>query len=358
MEFIHINEHRVNLLTSAPTSVPEDGFLWIDLLHNEPSKYWRADIEKIIGVHLDDLHIADVDNLQHPSYFDSTSHYQMIIFRGLAPLQKHHDLAHEGLLDKAINIRTRPNVFLIFERVLITIHAPDSRTFATQRQRLLTPSSSQSLRVPLSTQDLTIRLLNILIDRYLELREPLTNQLERWQRELLDLDSKFTHWRELLEARIQLRRLENLCEEQYDAIQEWRDEYLEFTDYQNHHGPHRLVSDAMMVRVNDLIEHIRRVMNHAKRLEDAVESAVQLHFSATSHRTSEIMRILTVLTAIFLPLNLITGIFGMNFEFIPGIHTQGGFWIAIGIMLLIALGLVTTFRIKNFLSSRDKLETK
>ena len=50
---------------------------------------------------------------------------------------------------------------------------------------------------------------------------------------------------------------------------------------------------------------------------------MQIHFSAQSHRTNDIMRTLTALTAIFLPLNLITGIFGMNFEFLPLLHDAG-----------------------------------
>ena len=53
-----------------------------------------------------------------------------------------------------------------------------------------------------------------------------------------------------------------------------------------------------------------------------------MHFSAQSHRTNDIMRTLTVLTAIFLPLNLITGFFGMNFEGLPLIHSPTGFWVA------------------------------
>jgi Mg2+ and Co2+ transporter CorA len=62
------------------------------------------------------------------------------------------------------------------------------------------------------------------------------------------------------------------------------------------------------------------------------------------------MRTLTTLTAVFLPLNLIAGIFGMNFEFIPLVHSQGGFWWAMGAMGLIALVLVVVFWRKKYLA--------
>ena len=64
------------------------------------------------------------------------------------------------------------------------------------------------------------------------------------------------------------------------------------------------------------------------------------------------MRTLTVLTAIFLPLNLITGIFGMNFDTLPLIHRQTGFWIAVALMAGVGLGLSAFFWRKRYLSSQ------
>jgi Mg2+ and Co2+ transporter CorA len=75
-----------------------------------------------------------------------------------------------------------------------------------------------------------------------------------------------------------------------------------------------------------------------------------MHFSAQSHRTNDIMRTLTALTAVFLPLNLLAGIFGMNFEFMPVLHLAYGFWWAMGGMLLIATVLMGYFWRKHYLN--------
>lgn len=182
-----------------------------------------------------------------------------------------------------------------------------------------------------------LRILNAMVDRYLEMRIPLAEVFERLQRELLDPRRPFRDWYPLLEARREARRLQDLCEEQLDAVQEWRDERLE------------TLGDALQVRTSDLVSHIDRVLGHARRMEASLETAVQLHFSATAHQTNEVMRTLTALTAIFLPLTLITGIFGMNFEFLPGMHSPSGFWWTIGAMLAIALGLVGFFRARAFI---------
>jgi Mg2+ and Co2+ transporter CorA len=66
------------------------------------------------------------------------------------------------------------------------------------------------------------------------------------------------------------------------------------------------------------------------------------------------MRTLTALTAVFLPLNLIAGIFGMNFEFIPLVHVKSGFWWAMGTMAAIATTLVLVFWRKRYLARTER----
>jgi Mg2+ and Co2+ transporter CorA len=86
-----------------------------------------------------------------------------------------------------------------------------------------------------------------------------------------------------------------------------------------------------------------------RRLEQSVETAVQMHFSALGHRTNDIMRTLTVLTAVFLPLNLITGFFGMNFDALPLIHSATGIWVAVGLMVAVFAGGFAFFWRKRYL---------
>jgi magnesium transporter len=213
------------------------------------------------------------------------------------------------------------------------------------------------------------------------LRQPLTAQLETWQRNLLNPRRPFKDWTALLEARMELRKLQDLSEEQLDAIQEWRDERLEHNDQAGPASPNGLthptdlgnpgntgnpsnganatnatgstlrLNDALNVRATDLVEHIQRVLSHARGQESSVDSAVQLHFSATAFRTAEIMRVLTVLTAIFMPLTLITGIFGMNFQAMPLIDSPRGFWITMAVMVLIGVVMLVVFTVRRYLDA-------
>ncbi len=355
---LHLLPDGAQRLDEACTTMPAAGWVWVDVLHEELSEGpepLRDLILRLTGVRVFDLHLQDALNLAHPSFFDSTQDYEVVIFRKLigesagstagAPVGKAND---RRMLR---GVPTGPITFFAFERVLVTVHGNASRTIEQVRTRLLEFRSREGgnggdkQRLPARPEELMLRLLNAMVDRYLELRQPLTAQLDRWQRELLDPRRPFDNWVALLDSRNEVRKLEYLCEEQYDALQELRDHYLETT-------PEAAKNDAHLVRIADVMEHITRVLNHSRRLEASIESAVQLHFSAMSHRTNRNMQTLTVITAIFAPLTLITGIFGMNFEVMPLLKDAQGFWILLVAMGALSVAMGGAMLLRRYLSHR------
>jgi magnesium/cobalt transport protein CorA len=284
----------------------------------------------------------------------------MVVFRKLALSSDADDLADTAdtgtkrkIPPALTRLATKPVTFLLTERALVTVHALNSRTIEATRNRLLEQrpkrDGSASGRLPSSPEELMLRLLNAMVDQYLELRQPLTTQIDRWQRALLNPRRPFNDWQALLDARNELHKLDHLSEGQHDALQELRDYLVDNEDGSTHNR----ANDLLLVRVNDVMEHITRVVNHARRLESSIESAVQIHFSAMAHRTSEIMRTLTVITALFMPLTLITGIFGMNFDYLPLLKDHNGFWITMGAMALIVVGMLAFFRRKRYLDDQS-----
>jgi Mg2+ and Co2+ transporter CorA len=192
-----------------------------------------------------------------------------------------------------------------------------------------------------------LRIVNHMVDGYLDLRRLLTRQFGHLQQELLNQRSPFTHWQALLDSRNTLHLLEDTCEDQRSAVQEWIDALEEWPLPADPAGVRE--RELLRVRSRDVQEHIERVLGHVRRLESSAESALQMHFSLQGSRTNDIMKTLTVLTAIFLPLNLITGVFGMNFDALPLIHTRTGFWVAFGMMSAVVIGLVWWFRRQRYL---------
>jgi magnesium transporter len=347
MDIYHITGSQVTVATEVPQELPEQGFLWLDATHDEVAAdivVWRDRVERATGTHILDPHLTDAINLSHPTYFDSTRDYAMVVFRKLALSGEADSEPETGKPKRKIppaltKLATRPVTFLLMDRALVTVHAPKSRTIEAARIRLLEQGHKRdgisTGRLPASAEELMLRLLNAMVDQYLELRQPLTTQIDRWQRALLNPRRPFNDWTALLDARIELHKLDHLCEGQHDALQELRDYLVD--NHDGGDGANSRSNDLLLVRVNDVMEHITRVLNHARRLESSIESAVQIHFSAMAHRTSDIMRTLTVITALFMPLTLITGIFGMNFEYIPLLKHAIGFWITMASMACIVV---------------------
>jgi Mg2+ and Co2+ transporter CorA len=251
----------------------------------------------------------------------------------------------------------------VFDRVLLSVHPQDLSSRDSYAQRLLAAGSNSAQEsheekagdsrsagargVAADPADLMLRIVNHMVDGFLALRRELSLQLDHWQTELLNPKTRFNNWAALLDARVALHRLDEICEEQRSAMQDWLEALKSAPEPGNVMDRH--AHDMLQVRSRDVLEHIERMVHHVRRLEQNVETAVQMHFNAQSHRANEIMRTLTVLTAVFLPLNLIAGIFGMNFEFIPLLHRSNGFWLAMAAMALTAATLVAYFWRKRYL---------
>ena len=349
------------LLTSS------DSFLWIACTHDEFGTQQR-DIQKALAsvcdAQLVDLHVSDLLNPFLPSHYDYTYQYEILVFRRLAGAHEADDTLPWG---SATGKRrggppilrrdhTRPVGFAVFDRVLLSVHPKECPARETITARLLASVSTDSRasvnRPPAGPGDLMLRIVNVIVDGFLDLRRELTHQVDRWQAELLDPKSRFSNWSAMLDARLTLHYLDELCEDQRAAIQDWTDALKAASDPI---GDQQLRErDLLEVRSRDVLEHIERVAHHVRRLEQSTETAVQMHFNSQGYRTNNIMRTLTTLTAIFLPLNLIAAIFGMNFDSLPLIHQSTGFWWALGSMGFIALALCLFFWRKNYLSRSEK----
>ena len=310
-----------------------------------------------------DLHISDLLNNQLPSHYDFTSQYDVLVFRRLAAGQSQADAITPppDVLHKTTRrsgpsvlkrIDTSPVGFAVFDRVLLTVHPADCAVRDAYATKLLNSATAESraagARLPTSPPDLMLRIVNQIVDGFLELRRTLTHQLDHWQTELINPRTRFNNWSSLLDTRLSLHHLDEICEDQRAALQDWVEALKTWPDANTPAGQRE--RDLLHVRSRDVLEHIERVVHHVRRLEQSAETAVQIHFSVQGSRTNDIMRTLTVLTAIFLPLNLITGFFGMNFEFLPLIHSAKAFWWTLLAMITIAISTVLFFWRKRYLA--------
>ena len=342
--------------------MPEQGFVWISCgrsaLESDLAAL-QSTLQTLCGVQLLDLHVSDLLNAQLPSHYDYTSDYDILIFRRLAAAhagagQEFDEGAHPGKrsgLPILRHIDTSPVGFAVMDRLLLTVHPDDCAVREGYTAKLVQSANSKSHTagafIPNDSADLMLRIVNHMVDGYLALRRDLTRQLDHWQAKLLNPKTRFNNWSSLLDARLALHQLDEVCEDQRASIQDWIEAVKTWPEPQT--AAAQRDRELLQVRSRDVLEHIERVVRHVQRLEQNAETAVQMHFNAQSNRTNDIMRTLTVLTAVFLPLNLMAGIFGMNFEFMPVLHLEYGFEACMALMVLVAAGLMFYFWRKHYL---------
>ena len=374
MRIFHIEPGHVresaDLEQLSAADLKGSGYVWIACSRPEfEAEQARVQValQHLCGEQLVDLHISDLINKQLPSHYDYTSQYDLLVFRrlvagstGTLPLNAPKAEGTPPRLSGPPILRridTSPVGFAVFDNVLLSVHPDDCTVRDAYADKLLQTAAAAEPRAagarqPTSPADLMLRIVNSMVDGYLALRRELTQQLDHWQSELLNPRTRFTNWGSLLEARMALHQLDDVCEEQRSSIQDWIEAIKTWPETT---GPaDARERELLEVRSRDVLEHIERVVHHVRRLEQSVETAVQMHFSVQGSRTNDIMRTLTVLTAIFLPLNLMAGIFGMNFDFIPLLHQQSGFWWILAAMGLTAAALAIVFWRKRYLARTNR----
>lgn len=347
-----------------PIAEQEAEFIWVECSRDDVvnrAEHWQQEIYAATGLWMNEYHLRDILNLEHPCAFDTLEDYDLLIFRKLITPDDQIKLDTQAAEkhERVFGLATTPISFMLTPQVLITVREQGNKEVESYIQRMETVLSrpieehNKPRKLPATPLDLTLRLLNNMVDGYLDLRVPLTRRVEFWQQELLQGHRRFTKWHQLLQENMAFQQVENLCEEQIETLQELRDEIVD--NYSHLKGKKRSEKqDIMLVRVDDLTSHIERIQKHTIRLRNAVQAAIDLHFSAIANQTNENMRILAIITAIFAPLTLLTGVYGMNFEFIPGLKSPTGFWIMLGIMLMTTLILLYYFYRRHLVGRGEK----
>lgn len=299
--------------------VPEKGFVWINAQQNELQNVVDM-IRQLTTVTINEEHVHDCQNPQHPNFYERTLTYDILIFRSLVGKQAH------------CIIETVPITFFILEKIIVTINNNDEAI-----ARVIKKIPTMNKKALIEPSNLMFIILDEIVDNFLLLRVPLLERYNDWEALLFDRNTSKIDWRSFLDFKTEVRKLRFISEEQQDVIYQWRqDNEPSF-------------NEVLAIRYNDLEDHIKRIIRSASQLENELDTLTQLHYSLIGNRTNDTMRTLTVLSGIFLPLNLIAGIFGMNFVHMKVFQSPYAVDLTLWGMLVLAIILLSIFKLKDWL---------
>jgi magnesium transporter len=110
-----------------------------------------------------------------------------------------------------------------------------------------------------------------------------------------------------------------------------------------------LIHPTTKVFLRDVYDHTVQIIDSVEGLRDVISGMIDLYLSSVSHRTNEVMKVLTIVGSIFIPLTFLAGIYGMNFDYMPELDERWAYPALWGVMLVVAGGLVAFFRRKGWL---------
>lgn len=105
-----------------------------------------------------------------------------------------------------------------------------------------------------------------------------------------------------------------------------------------------IIEEKTLTYVRDLYDHTIQIMDSVDNFRDVLNGLQDLYISEISFRMNQVMQVLTIITTIFVPLSFLAGLYGMNFEYMPELHFRYGYFVLLGVMVLVAAGLVVWFK--------------
>ncbi len=110
-----------------------------------------------------------------------------------------------------------------------------------------------------------------------------------------------------------------------------------------------LISEDNKIYFRDVHDHLVQIIDGIENYRDMVLGMLDMYMSQVSNKMNEVMKVLTIIATIFIPLTFVAGIYGMNFEYMPELSWNWGYFAVWGVMITITIGMIVYFRRKNWL---------
>jgi magnesium transporter len=120
------------------------------------------------------------------------------------------------------------------------------------------------------------------------------------------------------------------------------------------HGESELVSERVRMYFRDTYDHIVQTVDAVEMARELVNGLMNTYMSVVSNRMNDVMKTLTIVASIFVPLTFVAGVYGMNFQHMPELHARWSYPIVLGAMAVLAIGMLVYFRRKGWIGTRKQ----
>lgn len=311
----------------------------------------ETDLDVLPGL-LADPEVTVWLDLQDPTADESRVLAEVFKFHSLAIEDMLHDYGHPKLdiyddhvflivhgidfhsidLDGGFVINTLELDVFVSERYVITHHSgPPLRAITELHRDVCEPGHRPWVAVRILH-----RMLDRLVDNYLPVMDQIGARIEYLEDQIIHRPDP-EHLERVLDAKKVIGRLRRITGHQRMILESLA------------RGHIALIPRDSIAFFRDIYDHFVRVADLSEAYREGAQGAVEAYLSVSANKTNEIMKVLTQISTVMLPLTFIAGIYGMNFRAMPELDWAFGYPFALGLMALTAAGLIVWFRRRHWL---------
>ncbi len=290
------------------------GFLWVSLEHATDAEIDLV-LRDIFQFH--PLAIEDCQSLGYQTAkIDDYSDYIFIISHAINPNETDDTL------------ETLELDFFLGKNYLVTCYTDDFMPPIANTWKLIHKDYRLSKNGP---DFLCHTIMDALVDDYMPLIDKMESDVEWLEDSVLEKPKTETLQR-LLSLKHNIMSLRRIIAPQREVMNRLsRNEFSQ-------------INRQSLIYFRDIYDHLVRIQDLTDIIRDIVSGSLDIYLNSTSLRLNEIMKALTIVSTVFLPLSFITGAFGMNFQYIPGASAKLGFYIMGLILVILGIGMLLYFR--------------
>lgn len=288
------------------------------------STYWLIlkgvhDVEKVKEIgdffRIDKLMLEDILNTNQRPKIEFDSQHQMVVLKDFHITNEHQISSNQ--------------VSIILGKNYVISFSEDSQALM---DIVLDRIENSAWRKNDRKADyLTYALIDIIVDGYFKILEYFNDEIEELEDQIYQSFEK-----DILQRLQELRRAIILFKR---AVLPLREAVMLIRKPDN-----KFIKEGTYPFLKDLEDHVLQVNESIDVLKEMINGLHETYFTKSSEKMNETMKVLTVISTIFIPLTFIAGIYGMNFQFMPELGWKFGYFIVLGIMLAIAVGMVIFFK--------------
>jgi magnesium transporter len=297
--------------------------VWVDFLGDTDEKVEVARHVLAEIFHFHPLTIEDCIETRNAPKVEAFPDYFYFIVHGIKPEETHPGNFITSELDGYLG----PNY-------VVTFHLERFRSVKDIKQKV----RSSTFACERGAAYLLHQILDNLVDLYMPIVDDFDTAINELEERVFQTRRGYNILlEEIMDLRRAVARMKRISARQLEVL------------YRISHGEFPQIPASVLPFYRDVHDHLLRISDLSENYRDLISGLMDIHLSVIANRTNDVMKLLAIFSAIMLPLSLIAGIYGMNFENMPELKTQNGYYMTLGLMLLIALLLMVYFWRKGWI---------